>query len=54
MRCAPDTRCERIQVNCIRAPCPASGRCVPINETEPPRLSKLFLFLIKADTYYFL
>jgi hypothetical protein len=42
MRCGPNTRCEKVQVMCKRAPCPPQGRCVPINETtEDPTVPLL-------------
>uniref|UniRef100_A0A914YIM3 Uncharacterized protein n=1 Tax=Panagrolaimus superbus TaxID=310955 RepID=A0A914YIM3_9BILA len=48
MFCGPNTRCENVQVNCIQAPCPSSGRCVPLNDTVDPNqpiLSKLKSFV---------
>uniref|UniRef100_A0A914R915 Uncharacterized protein n=1 Tax=Panagrolaimus davidi TaxID=227884 RepID=A0A914R915_9BILA len=42
MRCGPNTRCEKVQVMCKKAPCPPQGRCVPINETtEDPTVPLL-------------
>lgn len=36
MLCAPNTRCELQQVQCIRAPCPPIAQCVPINGNPRP------------------